>query len=65
MAVALDVPSNMAGTSLYAAIKLVRLVHNIKDYLKSRIKKCVVSAKPPKTPRSSKLDTYACKTVSR
>lgn len=65
MALAHDMPSDSAGTSLYAAIKLARLVQKAKDCLKSRIKKCITSAKPPQTTHPIKLTAYACKTLSR
>ena len=50
MVTAFDQSYDMEHHSLYAAIKLAHMVQKVKDCLKSRIKKCMISAKSDQNP---------------
>lgn len=61
MSAALSKPS-MTRPSLYAAVKLARLVQRLKGLLMSFIKICVPSVESCRLPAPAKLKTYGCKT---
>ena len=65
MAIAMDQASDMSHPSLYAAIKLARLVQKVKNCLKSRIKKYIVHAKPQGSTPYNILDMDTRRRVRR